>query len=268
MLQDILKNHTLIKKLHSQLCGKWLWGSHLILVALPHSIHHSWQARNHGAPLAKSSCPWPSSHSFGRSLQKCGKFWSWKRLRSSFDQLALSSSSQQAKEAKANRNPDGLPTIFLSFPGDPHYPFPATKMERVGERRFLKIVFGWDIYVFQLGTFPWTQREHQDSGQRDSCTPRTWIHLHFLWEVGWEGARSLHVPQGPIQVCCMSTQKLRSVWPQAWKWGRSEPCPRRIVLWWFCLMCGHSSSLSLRFQGFMILLGGDHMEAKDSFWTR
>lgn len=32
-----------------------------------------------------------------------------------------------------------------------------------------------------------------------------------------EGARSLHVLQGPIQVSYMSRQKLRSTWPQAQK---------------------------------------------------
>ena len=84
MLQDIFKNHRVIKKLHSQLCRKWLCRSHLIWVALPHSIHHSWQASHHGAPLANSCCLWLSSHLSGHLLHKCCKSYSWKRWCRSF----------------------------------------------------------------------------------------------------------------------------------------------------------------------------------------
>ena len=66
-------------------------------------------------------------------------------------QWVLSSLSQQAKEAKANRNTDLLSCSCPSHVTHHHSGSWDGKGEREG---IFKIVFGWAIYVFQPGTFP------------------------------------------------------------------------------------------------------------------
>lgn len=202
MLQDILKNHTVIKKLHSQLCGKWLCSSHLILVALPHSIHHSWQARNHGAPLAKPLVLEPALIPLAiYFINVVGPV-----VKRGCAEVLISWLFPRCHKQKRPRQLGALTyyhvlllpmwsTLLMTL---------ATRMERVRKRRFSKIVFGWDIYVFPPGTFPWTQREHQDSQQRDSSTPRKWIHLHlpqlFVLGRSWESPCTSRAHPGLLHV--------------------------------------------------------------------
>lgn len=93
-----------------------------------------------------------------------------------------------------------------------------------------------DCLWFQPGTFPWTQREAQDSLQRDSSTSCPWIHLHFSSCLVWEGSTS------PPCVMWAHPGFPNVIWPQGWKWGApNHDAPGEESYKDFSAVCRHSS---------------------------
>lgn len=214
MLQDILKNHMVIKKLHSQLCGKWLCISQFWLHYLILYIIHDKQGTTGLpglSPLVLDSALISLAIYFINVVSPVAERGCVEVL----IQWVLSSLSQQSREAKANRNTDLIPFSCPSH-GIHNAITLATRIEKGEERDFFKLSLDGLFMPSNLALFL-DLKGTPDRLQRDSSTPCEWIHLHFLSCLCWEGARSLHVLQGPIQVSCLSRQKLRSRWPQALK---------------------------------------------------